>query len=235
MVLERAKRMDVPGGGTLALPAGSAAPAWLFRPSGPTGRSPCVVLGDGPLLRPRPGTRRATASGSPPPDSSALAYRLPPLRRQRAASRGHCCRRSGCQRQDLRRRARLRPTRSDHVDPRPRSRSGVISLGGGQRSRRWRSTSPEIAAAICVAPVIDGLRSLLHIGGPRTLAQADGGRRRRPDRGRCDARRPRTGSPATGPPGSGGRAVHLRDAVARVRRRSPNRARAGATTSARAA
>jgi pimeloyl-ACP methyl ester carboxylesterase len=45
-----------------------------------------------------------------------------------------------------------------------------FSLGGGH-VQSLALTEPGIAAAICVAPVVDGVRSLLHIGGPAHLAR----------------------------------------------------------------
>lgn len=45
-----------------------------------------------------------------------------------------------------------------------------FSLGGGH-VQSLALTEPGIEAAVCVAPVVDGLRSLLHIGGPAHLAR----------------------------------------------------------------
>lgn len=45
-----------------------------------------------------------------------------------------------------------------------------FSLGGGH-VQSLALTEPRIGAAICVAPVVDGARSLLHIGGPTHLAR----------------------------------------------------------------
>jgi pimeloyl-ACP methyl ester carboxylesterase len=45
-----------------------------------------------------------------------------------------------------------------------------FSLGGGN-VQSLLLTEPRIAAAICVAPVVDGGRTLLHIGGPAHLAR----------------------------------------------------------------
>jgi uncharacterized protein len=45
-----------------------------------------------------------------------------------------------------------------------------FSLGGGN-VQALAIEEPEVAAAICVAPVVDGLRSLLHIGGVRHVTR----------------------------------------------------------------
>lgn len=67
-------------------------------------------------------------------------------------------------------RAALAAARSlDGVDP-----GRLVLWGyslGGANVQAVAATEPGIAAAICVAPVVSGLRSLLHIGGPAHLAR----------------------------------------------------------------
>jgi uncharacterized protein len=74
-----------------------------------------------------------------------------------------------------------------------------FSLGGGH-VQALTLTEPGIAAAICVAPVVDGTRSLLHVGGPTHLARLGWA-------GLRDSLRALRGAepyrvPAAGPPGS---------------------------------
>ena len=169
--------------------------AWLFRPSGSTGRSPCVGLGTGlACVRDqgldRYGERFAAAGFSRPRfdyrhfgDSEGEPRTLLSTRLQREDFRA----------------ALAYARRLDHVDP------GRIAIWGyslgGAHAQAVTIGDPEIAAAIYVAPVIDSLRSLLHIGGPSHLARVMsvgvGDRIRR-----CDARRP-SGSLPPALPGSG--------------------------------
>jgi pimeloyl-ACP methyl ester carboxylesterase len=74
-----------------------------------------------------------------------------------------------------------------------------FSLGGGN-VQAVALTEPGIAAAICVVPVVDGVRSLLHIGGPAHLARLGLAGIRD---GLCALRGAEPYRvPATGPPGS---------------------------------
>jgi pimeloyl-ACP methyl ester carboxylesterase len=104
---------------------------------------------------------------------------------------------SARQRDDFR--AALRFVRSlDLVDP---SRVAIwgYSFGGGH-VQSLAASEPGIAAAVCVAPVVDTVRTLLHIGGARHLSRmlAAGLRDRlRALRGAEPYR-----IPVTGPPGS---------------------------------
>jgi len=107
---------------------------------------------------------------------------------------------AGRQRDDFR--AAIRLARSlERVDGERIALWGY-SLGGGN-VQALLIDEPEIAAvAVCVAPVVSGLRSLLHMGGPRhVLRLAAAGLR--------DGARALRGAepwrvPATGPPGSRG-------------------------------
>lgn len=74
-----------------------------------------------------------------------------------------------------------------------------FSAGGGH-VQALAISEPGIAAAICVAPLVDGVRTLLYIGGPRLLARLGLA-------GVRDGLRALRGAapytiPATGPPGS---------------------------------
>lgn len=75
-----------------------------------------------------------------------------------------------------------------------------FSLGGGHVQALARADR-ELAAAICVCPLVDGVRTLLHIGGPAHLARlfAAGAR----DGLRALRRAEPYRVPAAGPPGSG--------------------------------
>lgn len=75
---------------------------------------------------------------------------------------------SGRQREDLR--AALAFCRS--LDPVDRGRIALWGYSfGGAHVQRLAAGEPGIAAAICVAPVVDQVRSLLHIGGPGHVAR----------------------------------------------------------------
>ena len=75
-----------------------------------------------------------------------------------------------------------------------------FSLGSGH-VQALAISEPDIAAAVCVAPVLDGVRTLLYVGGPAHLARVVGA-------GLRDAVRAARGAdpylvPVGGPPGSG--------------------------------
>ena len=168
--------------------------AWLFRPSGPQ-RAPCVVLGTGlSCVRDqgldRYGERFAAAG------FAALAFDYRHFGDSGGQPRTVLSPR--LQRQDFRA-ALDYARRLDGVDP---SRIAIwgYSLGGGH-AQALTIGDPDIAAAIYVAPVIDSLRSLLHMGGPPHLARviAAGARDRLRALRRADPVRLR----AAGPPGSG--------------------------------
>jgi pimeloyl-ACP methyl ester carboxylesterase len=139
--------------------------AWLFRPQGKVDSAPCVVMASGLSCVRDQGldffARRFAAAGFA---ALALDYRHfgdsgGEPRSLMSAAR---------QREDMR--AGIAFARSQGgVD------SGQVvlwgfSLGGGN-VQSLLLTEPGIAAAICVAPVIDGVRSLLHVGGPAHLAR----------------------------------------------------------------
>jgi pimeloyl-ACP methyl ester carboxylesterase len=90
--------------------------------------------------------------------------------------------------------ARARP----EVDPARMALWGY-SLGGGN-VQAVALDEPGIAAAICVAPVVSGMRSLLHVGGVRHVARLMGAGVRDGARGLRRAEPYRI--PAAGPPGS---------------------------------
>ena len=166
----------------------------LFRPSDRTGPVPCVVLGPG-LSCVRDQRLDEFAQRFAGAGFVALAFDY----RYFGASDGEprSLMSAGRQRADFR--AALAFARSqDGVDP-GRIAIWGFSLGGGHvQSVAMRE--PGVAAAICVAPVVDGVRSLLYIGGPRHLARlALAGSR--------DGLRAVRGAepyriPAAGPPGS---------------------------------
>ena len=146
---------------------GTRCAAWLFRPSG-TAAGACVVMGSGLSCVRDQGLdafgERFAAAGLRGP-----RLRLPPLRRQRRASpaRWSAARVSA---QDLR--AALAFAGPSRGSTRRASRSGAISLGGAN-VQALAIAEPGIAAAICVAPLVNGIRSLLHIGGPGHARPAD--------------------------------------------------------------
>jgi pimeloyl-ACP methyl ester carboxylesterase len=166
----------------------------LFRPAG-SGRSPCVVLGTGlGCVRDqgldRYGERFAAAG------FTALAFDYRHFGDSEGEPRTLLSPR--LQRQDLR--AALAYARGlDSVD------SGRIAIWGyslgGAHAQAVTIGDPEIAAAIYVAPVIDSLRSLLHMGGPPHLARVMAAGIR--DRIRGLRRSEPVRLAAAGPPGSG--------------------------------
>lgn len=173
---------------------GERCAAWLFRPATPaTDAAPCVVLGTGASCVYDQGlalyAQRFAAAGF-----AALAFDYRYFGRSGGEPRGLML--AGRQRDDWR--AAIRLARSlDGVDP-ARIALWGYSLGGGH-VQSLLLDEPAIAAAVCVAPVVDGLRSLLHMGGiPHVARLAVAGLR--------DGVRALRGAdpwrvPATGPPG----------------------------------
>ena len=167
--------------------------AWLFRPSGP-GPFPCIVLGTGlSCVRDqgldRYGERFAAAG------FAALSFDY----RHFGDSEGEprTLMSSRLQREDFR--AALAFARSLDLIDSARVAIWGFSLGGAH-AQAVTIGDPEIAAAIYVAPVIDGVRSLLYMGGAGHLLRvmAAGGRDQiRALRGAEPLR-----LPAAGPPGS---------------------------------
>ncbi len=101
------------------------------------------------------------------------------------------------QRQDLR--AALRYVRSHPGLDRSRAALWGYSLGGGN-VQAVAIDEPELAAAICVAPVVSGMRSLLRVGGPRHVARLMAAGLRDGQRALRRAEPYRV--PAAGPPGT---------------------------------
>ncbi len=173
---------------------GEQCAAWLFRPEGASGRTPCVVMGSGlSCVRDqgldRFGERFAAAG------IAALAFDYRCFGDSGGEPRGLMD--AARQRDDFR--AALSFARSlDFVDPNRLALWGY-SLGGGH-VQSLAITDPGIAAAVCVVPVISGVRSLAHIAGPvHPLRLAGAGLR---DAGRALRGAPPHRIPAGGPPGS---------------------------------
>jgi pimeloyl-ACP methyl ester carboxylesterase len=173
---------------------GTRCAAWLFRPSGTT-PSPCVVMGSGLSCVLDQGLdlygERFAAAGF-----SALAFDYRHFGDSDGQPRTLLSARM--QRQDFR--AALAFARSHGgVDP------GRIAIWGfsfgGAHAQQLAIADPSIAAAIFVAPTIDGVRSLLHMGGPgHALRVIVAGVR---DLGRAARGGGPYRIPATGPPASG--------------------------------
>jgi pimeloyl-ACP methyl ester carboxylesterase len=132
----------------------------LFLPPGADGPVPCVVMGSG-LSCVRDQGMSAVAERFAAAGIAALAIDYRHFGDSDGEPRGLV---SGArQRQDLRAGlafARARP----EVDA-TRTALWGYSLGGGN-VQAVALEEPALSAAICVAPVISGMRSLLHIGGP---------------------------------------------------------------------
>ena len=135
---------------------------WLFRPSSVTQQQvPCVVLSNGfSCVRDqgldRFGERFARAG------FGALAFDYRHFGDSGGEPRSLA--RSAAQREDLR--AALAYVRGvDWVDP-SRITAWGYSLGGGH-VQSLAASEGGIAAAVCVAPMVNDTRSALHIGGPR--------------------------------------------------------------------
>ncbi len=144
--------------------------AWLYPPTGlkrdytsrlrPVGRVPCVVMGSG-LSCVRDQGLDAYAERFAAAGVAALAFDYRYFGDSSGEPRGLMS--AGRQRDDFR--AALAFARSlDFVDP-GRLVLWGYSLGGGH-VQSLALSEPGIAAAICVAPVVSGIRSLAHIAGP---------------------------------------------------------------------
>jgi uncharacterized protein len=166
----------------------------LFRPPAADGPAPCVVMGTG-LSGVRDQGMNAVAERFAAAGFAALAVDYRHFGDSGGEPRGLV---SGArQRDDLRAAlafARARP----EVDPARMTLWGY-SLGGGN-VQAVALDEPGIAAAICVAPVVNGMRSLLHVGGVRHVARLMGAGVRDGVRGL--RRREPYRIPAAGPPGS---------------------------------
>jgi len=168
---------------------------WLFRPPAPdTGPSPCVILGTGASCVYDQGLARFAARFA---QAGLAAFAFDYRYFGRSGGEPRSLMLAGRQRDDWR--AAIRRARSlDGIDA-DRIALWGYSLGGGH-VQSLALTEPEVAAAICVAPVVDGTRSLLHMGGIRHVLRLaatglrDGTRALRGVEPYC--------VPATGPPGS---------------------------------
>ncbi len=139
--------------------------AWLFRPQAAAAAAPCVVMASGLSCVRDQGlelfARRFADAGF-----AALAFDYRCFGDSGGEPRGLTS--ATRQRDDYR--AAVAFARSvDGVDP-DRVVLWGFSLGGGN-VQSLLLTEPGIAAAICVAPVVDGARSLLHIGGSAHLVR----------------------------------------------------------------
>ncbi len=182
---------------------GTRCAAWLFRPEG-SGPAPCVVMGTGLSCVRDQGLdlygERFAAAGF-----SALAFDYRHFGDSDGQPRTLLSARM--QRQDFR--AALTFARGlCGVDP---ARIAIWGFSfGGAHAQQIAIADPSIAAAIFVAPTVDGVRSLLHMGGPRHALRviASGVR----DLGRAARGAEPYRIPATGPPASGA-VLCTRDAI----------------------
>ncbi|HET6997016.1 MAG TPA: alpha/beta fold hydrolase [Solirubrobacterales bacterium] len=139
--------------------------AWFFRPAKAAGPSPCVVMASG-LSCVREQRLDAFAERFAEAGYAVLAFDY----RHFGASGGQprSLMQAGRQRDDWR--AALSYARSlDSVDS-GRLAIWGFSLGGGN-VQALAISEPGIAAAICVAPLVDGMRTLLYMGGVALVAR----------------------------------------------------------------
>ena len=139
--------------------------AWLFRPQTEAADSPCVVMASG-LSCVRDQGLGAFAGRFADAGFAVLAFDY----RHFGDSGGEprCLMSAARQREDWR--AAIELARSSGGVDADRIALWGFSLGGGN-VQCLAIGEPRIAAAICVAPVVDGVRSLLHVGGPAHLAR----------------------------------------------------------------
>lgn len=169
--------------------------AWLFCPAGAGRPAACVVMASGLSCVREQGldafAERFVAAGY-----AVLAFDY----RHWGASGGtpRCLMSADRQRDDWR--AALAHVRALAGVDTARIALWGFSLGGGN-VQSLAISEPGIAAAICVAPVVDGLRSLLHIGGPAHVVRLGAAGLRDGARALRGAEPHRV--PAAGPPGSG--------------------------------
>ncbi len=169
--------------------------AWLYRPAGSTGPTPCVVMASGFSCVRDQGlddfAARFAAAGF-----AVLAFDY----RYFAASGGEPRQLVLAERQCDDWRAALSFVRSlDWIEARRIAIWG-FSAGGGH-VQQLALTEPGIGAAISVAPLVDGVRTLLYMGGIPLLARLALAGARDGFRALRGAEPYRV--PATGPPGSG--------------------------------
>jgi dienelactone hydrolase len=173
---------------------GEECAAWLFRAAGTSRPAPCVVMASG-LSCVRDQRLDAFAERFAAAGFAALAFDY----RHFGDSGGEprSLMRAGRQRDDWR--AALAYARSlDCVDA-DRIALWGFSAGGGH-VQSLALSEPGIAAAICVAPLVDGTRTLVYIGGLAHLARLGLAGARDSLRALRGAKPHRI--PVTGPPGS---------------------------------
>ncbi len=144
---------------------GEECAGWFFPPAGTAGRSACVVMASG-LSCVREQRLDAFAERFAAAGYAVLAFDY----RHFGSSGGspRFLMQAGRQREDWR--AALACVRSLQDIDSTRVAAWGFSLGGGN-VQALTIEEPGIAAAICIAPVVDGLRSLLHIGGVRHVTR----------------------------------------------------------------
>lgn len=174
---------------------GEECAAWLFVPDGLAESAPCVVLGSGfSCVR----DQRLDAFGERFAAAGFLALAFDYRYFGDSGGEPRALVSAARQRQDWR--AAIAYARAlPEVDARRVAIWG-FSLGGGHVQALAR-TDRELAAAICVCPLVDGVRTLLHIGGPAHVARLFAAGARDGLRKLCRAEPFRV--PAAGPPGSG--------------------------------
>lgn len=139
--------------------------AWLFRPAAEGAAAPCVVMASG-LSCVRDQGLDLFAQRFADAGFAALAFDY----RHFGDSGGEPRVLTSATRQRADWRAAISFARSQEGVDGERIVLWGFSLGGGNVQSLLLS-EPRIAAAICVAPVVDGVRSLLHIGGPGHLVR----------------------------------------------------------------
>jgi fermentation-respiration switch protein FrsA (DUF1100 family) len=173
---------------------GKSCAATLFLPAAADGPAPCVVMGSG-LSCVRDQGMSAVAERLAAAGFAALAIDYRHFGDSGGEPRGLV---SGArQRQDLR--AALAYARSRPELDSDRMALWGYSLGGGN-VQAVAIEEPGLAGAVCVAPVVSGMRSLLHVGGLRHVARLMGAGLR--DGLRALRRAEPYRIPAAGPPGS---------------------------------
>lgn len=174
---------------------GEECAAWLFRPDELTTPAPCVVLASGlSCVR----DQRLDAFGERFAAAGFLALAFDYRHFGDSDGEPRSLMSAARQRQDWG--AALAYVRAlEEVDA-DRVAAWGFSLGGGN-VQALAIADRDLAAAICVCPLVDGVRTLLHIGGPGHLARLGAAGLRDGLRGLRGAEPYR--APAAGPPGSG--------------------------------
>ncbi len=144
---------------------GEECAAWLFRPPPTSSPAPCVVMASG-LSCVRDQGLDLFAQRFADAGFLALAFDYRYFGDSGGEPRALVS--AARQREDWR--AAIEHARSlGGVDP-DRIALWGFSLGGAH-VQSLALAEPRIAAAICVAPVVDGVRSLIHVGGPAHVAR----------------------------------------------------------------